>query len=462
VYFCKGDNDNAIADITEAVRLNPNDSYAYYIRGLACANKRNHDHAIADYSEAVRLNPNYVYAYYSRGNAYKSKCDYDRAIVDYTEVVRLDPNYTDAYYNRGIAYLNKGDNDHAIADFNEAIRLNPNDASAYCNRGVAYLNKGDNDRAVTDITEAVRLAPNYPYAYCSRGVAYANKRDYDRAIADYNNAIKLNPNYGYAYYSRGEAYLNKGDNDHAITDYTEAIRLNPNNAGSYCNRGVAYGRKGDKKHAIADYEAALRLDPNNALYKQNLENARKTGKIGKLFLKSNVIFISTLVGVLLVGYFFIDAFTPDITVINSLGSVTIENGASLYVPKEFKVKTMDEYPVKWKHKFTADAISVLLSPGPHTFTLDFSSSDGDTDISAKDLKIGVDFNSGKYYRLNYSLDKKTNMISYSIGETNPVVYKSGFDPRYWSLIVAAIAFVVAIIFIIIARKKGVVYNLTSD
>jgi hypothetical protein len=159
-----------------------------------------------------------------------------------------------------------------------------------------------------------------------------------------------------------------------------------------------------------------------------------------------VVLISALVGVLAAGFFFIEAYTPDVTEINTGGeSLTIESGARFYVTTALKVKTLDGQSIKWKPKFTANAISVLLPPGSHTFTLDFETSEGDTKWSAKDLKIDADFMSGKYYRFNYSLDTETKNITYSIRESDPVVYKSGFDPHYGTLIIAVIAFCVTIV-----------------
>jgi tetratricopeptide (TPR) repeat protein len=55
--------------------------------------KGDYDRAIADLTEAIRLDPKYVWAYASRGEAYRMKGDYDRAIADLTEAIRLDPNY---------------------------------------------------------------------------------------------------------------------------------------------------------------------------------------------------------------------------------------------------------------------------------------------------------------------------------------------------------------------------------
>jgi tetratricopeptide (TPR) repeat protein len=193
-YGEKGDYDRAIADYTQAIRIDPNHAKAYNNRGAAYADKRDNDRAIADYTQAIRIDPNYALAYNNRGNAYGAKGDNDRAIADYTQAIRIDPNHANSYYNRGLAYHNKRDYDRAIADWTQAIRLDPNLASAYYNRGVAYKNKGDSDRAIADYTQAIRIDPNVANAYVGRGVAYHGKKDYDRAIADYTQAIRLDPN----------------------------------------------------------------------------------------------------------------------------------------------------------------------------------------------------------------------------------------------------------------------------
>jgi len=53
-------------------------------RGLAYRAKEEIDNAIADYSKAIDLNPRYANALLNRGIAYQSKGDHDRAIRDYT------------------------------------------------------------------------------------------------------------------------------------------------------------------------------------------------------------------------------------------------------------------------------------------------------------------------------------------------------------------------------------------
>ncbi len=65
---------------------------AYNNRGNAYDAKGDYDRAIADYTEAIRLDPKYAHAYNNRGNAYGAKGDYDHAIADFDQVIReLDP-----------------------------------------------------------------------------------------------------------------------------------------------------------------------------------------------------------------------------------------------------------------------------------------------------------------------------------------------------------------------------------
>jgi hypothetical protein len=62
---------------------------AYHRRGTAYASKKDYDQAIADYTKALEIDPKYVSALNDRGLAYTSKGDYERAIADVTRAVEL-------------------------------------------------------------------------------------------------------------------------------------------------------------------------------------------------------------------------------------------------------------------------------------------------------------------------------------------------------------------------------------
>ena len=188
-----------------------NEADSYNNQASVHYQKGEYDQAIDDLDEALRLNPEYAEAYNNRGIAYFSKREYDQAIADYNEALRLNPELVEAYNNRGLAYHDQGEYNQAVADYNEALRLNPEDAEAYNNRGLAYFSKGGYDQAISDYNEALRLNPELVGVYTNRGLAYFSKGEYDQAIADCNEALRLNPRFAEAYNNRGLAYHDQGE-----------------------------------------------------------------------------------------------------------------------------------------------------------------------------------------------------------------------------------------------------------
>lgn len=230
---CKAnDPDRSIAGCTQILQdkseLAHNRAIAYYDRGLAYADKGDLDQAIADYSKAIQLNPKFAAAYHNRGRAYRAKGDLDQAIADFTEAIRLNPKDTAAYLNRGNVYVDdKGNFDRAITDYDEVIRLNPKDAIAYNNRGLAYWRKGNIDQAIADFTEATNLDPKYTAGLDDLGNAFRYRGLLDTAIKLYTKAIQLDSKYARAHLDRGVAYLYEGYLNRALADATKARELAP-------------------------------------------------------------------------------------------------------------------------------------------------------------------------------------------------------------------------------------------
>jgi tetratricopeptide (TPR) repeat protein len=260
-YWLKGDHDRAIADASQAIRLDPRFAYAYNTRGLNYYEKKDYDHAIADYDRAIALDPKNKFTYNNRGNAHDARGDTDRAIADYDQAIALDPKYEVAYNNRGLSYYKKKNYDHAIADFSKAIALDPKYVRAYDNRGDAYRARGDLDRAIADYGHAIALDPTYVEAYKDRGNAYVDKGQIDRAIADYDQAISVDPRYALGYGNRGIAYLTMGDPGRALSDHDQEVRLNPKSAFAYFRRALAEIYLDKVGAAAEDLATALKIEP---------------------------------------------------------------------------------------------------------------------------------------------------------------------------------------------------------
>ncbi|MDR2694443.1 MAG: TonB family protein [Chitinispirillales bacterium] len=165
-------------------------------KAKAYDDKKEYDNAIAEYTKAIQMDPGSADAYLGRGRNHNAKNDHGKAIADYTKAIQLNPNSALGYTHRGAVYwLDTEEPDKAIADFTKVINIDHKDRTGYIGRGGVYSElKKEYDSAIADYTEAIRLYPREGLWYVSRGNAYLEKKDYDNAIADLTKAIQLEPN----------------------------------------------------------------------------------------------------------------------------------------------------------------------------------------------------------------------------------------------------------------------------
>jgi tetratricopeptide (TPR) repeat protein len=128
--------DKAIADFDACLQLLPlNKADAYAHRGEARNFlTSNLDLALADLNEALRLNPRHGRAWSMRAANFSMRGDWDRALSDYNDSLQLDPNNVAALDNRGVVWEKKGNMDQALHDFDAAIAIDPEFAPAVRHR----------------------------------------------------------------------------------------------------------------------------------------------------------------------------------------------------------------------------------------------------------------------------------------------------------------------------------------
>ena len=131
---------NQVCD--RCIELNPNSATAYNSRGAYWESEGKLDKAIADYTQAIRLDADDPNGFYNRGNARQKQGDFSGAINDYSAAIQIDAEWHEAYFRRGLAFEKQREFDRAIDDYTEAIKLDPNDAHTFINRGIVWYKKG--------------------------------------------------------------------------------------------------------------------------------------------------------------------------------------------------------------------------------------------------------------------------------------------------------------------------------
>ena len=100
-----------------------------YNAGVGFQEQGQLDEAIAEYSEAIRLNPQLVQAYFNRAISYAELRQYRLAIDDYDQAISIDPDLALAYANRAIAYTGLGEDREAQRSMAKAVELGFNRAA---------------------------------------------------------------------------------------------------------------------------------------------------------------------------------------------------------------------------------------------------------------------------------------------------------------------------------------------
>ena len=142
-YNGQSDFENAIADLDEAIKLDPNDLASYTDRGKTKAYIKDFDGANKDFLFILTKDSTGEQgeaAFYYLGKIAYQVGQFHESIRYYDQLLVLAPNDSEAYFNRAVAKGMIRDATGSIKDYDNAIKLNPNYTEAYANRGVAKIN----------------------------------------------------------------------------------------------------------------------------------------------------------------------------------------------------------------------------------------------------------------------------------------------------------------------------------
>jgi lipoprotein NlpI len=98
--------------------------------------------AIALAGKALKAEPNNVQALFLRGSAYQLQRKYDKAVGDFSKVIELSPEFADAYQRRGMEQYKLGRIDASIKDFDHYLKLRPKAKPEHWQRGISYYYAG--------------------------------------------------------------------------------------------------------------------------------------------------------------------------------------------------------------------------------------------------------------------------------------------------------------------------------
>ncbi len=271
IYSQSNQYSKALEDLTEAIKLAPEEVEYLTVRGMTYCQMQRYPEALLDFNRVIELNPNYQWAIANRGITYRRMYRYDEALQDCNRAIELDPNDQWTLAHRGVTYCYMQRYLESLQDLNRAIKLDPNYQWAIASRGDTYRYMQRYSEALQDFNRAIELDANFQWASTTgfRGFIYRQMQRYSETPQDLNHAIVLNPNYQWVLARRGDTYRQMQRYSEALQDLDRAIELDSKDNWSLFKRGSIYLILQGYNEALADFSHAINLKSNDDWYLYN-------------------------------------------------------------------------------------------------------------------------------------------------------------------------------------------------
>ncbi|MFE9423197.1 tetratricopeptide repeat protein [Kitasatospora sp. NPDC006697] len=254
--------DTGLADIdrelpAEKHRLHR--SVLVHNRGRVYAALGRLDEALADISTVIELDPNYPDYYFDRADVRRRMGDLPGALADYSEAITFTAPFWELHYNRADLRLELGDLAGAIADLAYVLELEPEELDARINLASLLREQEDAAGSLAHIEQGLRHHPGNARLLCARGLLALDAGAEAEALRDFDLALAAEPDLVSALANRAALVLEAGDHRTAVADLTRALAVEADNPDLLYNRGYVHQQAGDWESARRDYTAALLL-----------------------------------------------------------------------------------------------------------------------------------------------------------------------------------------------------------
>lgn len=194
-HYKSADDAGVIADLGQAIQLNPNAAKYFIMRGHTRLNLSDKAGAKSDYVIAIALNKDSFTGHLLGGRIKEHELDFAGALADYDKAVDARPDNLEARYCRGFTRLNLNDCAGMIEDFDIINAKHPTACTHYL-RALAFMSTCRYAEACTDLTQAIKRKRNninIQQLYYLRSKCHSAIGAYWPALCDYVTAFKLAP-----------------------------------------------------------------------------------------------------------------------------------------------------------------------------------------------------------------------------------------------------------------------------
>jgi len=247
----------------------------HYVQGKLAMDGRRYRAALAELAEAVELDPDLSLAHAAIGDIHRKRGNYRLAVGAYERACDTNPYAFRPHYNLGVTYQRLGDQAEtakaiedylrkAVQVYLRAVSLRPRDFDTNVNLSSCYYEQGKYDLAEKYSKACTQIDPKNPYGFSNLAIVFdALNRPYD-AIRAYKQSLELDVHQPKLLMNLGSTYLRLGRMKEALHASELAAKEDPNSPYPWVQVGACHFRMKDLSQALTTYQKAADIDGNCA------------------------------------------------------------------------------------------------------------------------------------------------------------------------------------------------------
>ncbi len=223
----------------------------HFVKGKILLDAGDVETALAELGQAVKVDPDLSIAYATMGDIHRRRGQWELARGAYESACQTNPFAFKAHYNLGVTYQAlaaatevaekvKEYLEKAVEVYLRAITLSPDDFDSHLNISACYFQLGQADEAEKYCRLAIKIDPNNPAAYANLGTIKESQDDLYEAIRAYKASLEQDPNQPDLLIRLGSAYMKQGRLKSALLTFHEAARQAPTDSVPWEKTGACY------------------------------------------------------------------------------------------------------------------------------------------------------------------------------------------------------------------------------
>lgn len=170
----------------------PESTRAWTNKGLIYYERKEWDKVVADLSNALKFDPNYANALEWRARAYLEMNEGEKALTDALNFYKRYPSKTEAQFLVARSYATAGRHEEAVITYNELISKVQNVPDYFNNRGAILFNKLNRyEESKNDFERAIQLNPANGLYHLNLSRSYYMLKDIPHALESASRAKQL-------------------------------------------------------------------------------------------------------------------------------------------------------------------------------------------------------------------------------------------------------------------------------